>query len=743
MSDNGQFTAIMEAVARDVLGEAIGEPNKHLSTRSELRYGKNGSLSVDLVKGTWHDHEEQKGGGVIELLRAYKGLDKGEAVQWLIEHGYLEDRGRQDGKNDGKKFEQPSIDIPGGVPSFMDPKPVAFFEYFDGKGKLAYQVLKFPKTAPRRYMQRRPHNGGWIWGLQAGTYGRRKDKNFWKAKDDVEYEEVISVDDAERWLYRRDEVLKAKKEGRQVLLVEGEKDVETVRAWGHIGTTNAGGAKYWQPSFDEDLAGADVVILNDNDDAGRQRAQIRAADLKRKAKSVKTLDISEHWVDCPEKADISDWRDLAGGTAEKFSALLAKARLWTPTPPKSMFGAVTWDRLDESGSESEYLVDSMLTIGDKSVLGGPSGSGKSFLSIHLSMSVARGVDFLGRQVMKGGVIYQAGEGGRGVKKRLRAYREHFKVPADEHVPIVLLPSKVDLFSREGDTDRLITEIKAWAAAMEDPLRLVVIDTLSTATAGADENNGKDMSLVLANIARISDETGAHVMLVHHMNSEGKKLRGHTSIYANSDQVLLVEKDEETKIRKLVLAKQKDDEDGIKVEFSLAQVKIGYDLRREKDITSCVILTVTEKERLQKQQEIQGISVNPTERRFLTNLFESIDKYGRLCVDTRDGLPAAAIGKTVVNYSDYVDVAISKMLDEDDPQKAKDKLRKSFNKMTDGLSKTGVIGMERPYIWWTGKPVRGFPRTFSARTADRQRQAEMPYDSEVDEFLSAESGSIPF
>src|SRR5687768_2588347 len=39
----------IEAVTRSLLGE----PNKGLSTKTELRFGTNGSLSVDLEKGTW------------------------------------------------------------------------------------------------------------------------------------------------------------------------------------------------------------------------------------------------------------------------------------------------------------------------------------------------------------------------------------------------------------------------------------------------------------------------------------------------------------------------------------------------------------------------------------------------------------------------------------------------------------------------------------------------------------------
>lgn len=737
MSESADFAKLMGPVAEAILPEFYGDPNRALSSKTEVRYGSKGSMSVDLIKGVFTDHEDGSGGGVIDLLRTFKGMEQPEALEWLEQRGFIEPRRQRSNDDD-----RPSIKIPGGIPDWMKPKPIAVFEYFDDKGKLAYQVLKFPKEAPRRYMQRRPHpGGGWIWALQKGMFGKTKSGDWFKVKEGKSYQEEQFFEDAPRWLYRRHEVLAAKKDGRPVFLVEGEKDVETLREWGFTATTNAGGAKYWSEQFDEDLSGCDVVLLPDNDDAGRQRTLLRGAGLRGHAKSVRVLDLALHWKDMPEKADVSDWKADAGGTKEQFEKLVKKAPHWQPEPPRSSFGAVEWSHIDDQMPDPDYLIDGWMTECDRSVIGGPSGSGKSFLAIHIAMCVARGKDFFDNPVKKGGVIYQAGEGGRGIKKRLRAYRSHFKVPDEEQVPFVLLPSKVDLFARDGDTEKLISEIKGWALTMADPLRLVVIDTLSTATAGADENSGRDMSLVLANIARISEACGCHVMLVHHMNADGKKLRGHTSIYANVDQVILVTSDEETRIKTALLSKQKDDEDGIKIQFALAQEVLGYDKKKSRDITSCVVLSVSEKERLKKEQEAQGFSVKPSERRFLAIMFEAIDKYGKF-VATKDDGPEKAIGRSVVDYKYYLDVAVNQMINEPDPQKARERERKAFERTTAFLLKAKIIDAERPYVWWTGKPIRGFSRTFPNRKADVNAQADLPvYDQDIPFF--GDEPEVPF
>ena len=61
--DPAELVAAMPDIARALLGE----PNRHHSRATELRYGTNGSLSIDLAKGVFHDKEAGVGGGVIQV----------------------------------------------------------------------------------------------------------------------------------------------------------------------------------------------------------------------------------------------------------------------------------------------------------------------------------------------------------------------------------------------------------------------------------------------------------------------------------------------------------------------------------------------------------------------------------------------------------------------------------------------------------------------------------------------------
>jgi hypothetical protein len=110
----------IEPVARALLGE----PNRHQSRGNALRYGTNGSMSIDLEKGTWFSHEEGKGGGVLDLINRFKGLEGAAAVDWM-----RRDLGIDVGSTNGAR--PPSRKIS------------ATYDYVDEADELLFQVVRF------------------------------------------------------------------------------------------------------------------------------------------------------------------------------------------------------------------------------------------------------------------------------------------------------------------------------------------------------------------------------------------------------------------------------------------------------------------------------------------------------------------------------------------------------------------------------------------------------------------------
>jgi hypothetical protein len=619
------FSGHMEAVAR----KCLGDPNARLSSKSELRFGTNGSLSVDLEKGGWFDHEAQFGGGVMDLLAREKGLKGQEAIAWLR-------------RECGAQFEDRTQ-----TEALPPQKIVATYDYVDEHGEVLFQVCRM---SPKTFRQRQPVAGGWVWNAKG----------------------VRPI------LYRLPELLEHIRARSIVFIVEGEKDADNLAREGICATCNPMGAGKWSEAYSDFLAGADVVILPDNDDAGQAHANTVAASLRGKAKRVRVLNLP----DLPPKGDVSDWLNDGGDAAELLILATREARDWTPEAPKSRFGAVAWANMDSVRVDYTPLVKGLIYQGDTGMFYGDSGSGKSFLAVDMGLSIARGVPFLGMKTAKGAVLYQAGEGGKGLLKRLKAYRQEHQVT--DALPFVLLPEKVNLFDRDGDVDALIEECTAWKAAFSDPLSLIVIDTFSAASTGANENASEDMGRMLDAGHRLNKATGAAVVWVHHKNAGGLRERGHTSFRANIETVVEVIKDPETKERTLHLVKLKDGEDGLKLGFELQSVTLGSDDDGD-PITSCVVRPA----QLGTEQTSHRRPLPRGQQRFLKTLDTAISQYGGM-------IPG--IGRYGVAYSTFRDLFVASCGQGMTPVAVRQTLSRDGN----DLWLDDLIGREETWLWITDK-----------------------------------------
>ena len=243
--------------------ELLGEPTEEKTT--ELRYGKRGSLCIDLAKGAFCDHEAGgEGGGCLAFVMRYGGLDKQGAIGWLQERGYIPRR-EQAAKS----------------------KIVATYDYVDVHGKLLFQVCRF---VPKDFRQRRPDgNGGWNW-------------------------KMVGV---ERVIYHLPGVTAAVTVGIPVYIVEGEKAADALTTIGAVATCSPGGANKWRSQYNPVFTDADVVILPDNDSAGEKHAADVLEHLQDVARTMRVCKLPG----LPAKGDAADWV-AAGGTAERLAALV-------------------------------------------------------------------------------------------------------------------------------------------------------------------------------------------------------------------------------------------------------------------------------------------------------------------------------------------------------------------------------------------------------------------------------------
>jgi hypothetical protein len=159
-------------------------------------------------------------------------------------------------------------------------------------------------------------------GTHVETKERKRKKTFRQKRPDPDKlgEWIWNIAGVSVVPYRLPELIEAIAAGHTIFIVEGESKVDLLRSWNMPATCCAMGAAKWKPEHSEYLRGADVVILPDNDDKGREHAEAVASSLKDVAADVRTLELPN----LPEKGDIVDWA-AAGGTVEKLHALIERA----------------------------------------------------------------------------------------------------------------------------------------------------------------------------------------------------------------------------------------------------------------------------------------------------------------------------------------------------------------------------------------------------------------------------------
>lgn len=195
---------------------------------------------------------------------------------------------------------------------------------------------------------------------------------------------------------------------------------------------------------------------------------------------------------------------------------------------------------------------------------------------------------MGLQGPERGVVYVASEGANGVRKRVAAWRQERPGPSSMFDLISDAPNLM----AEQDLDELLAALRQAQddfASMGCQLGMVVIDTLAASMPGGDENSGKDMSALLANVHRIGLELDAFVLIVAHTGKdESRGLRGWSGQFAGADTVITLAREKGADLTTGEVEKQKDGEAGRRFAFSAEEVQIGID--EDGDPITSLVLT---------------------------------------------------------------------------------------------------------------------------------------------------------
>lgn len=282
---------------------------------------------------------------------------------------------------------------------------VATYDYTDENGNLLFQKQRFidKDTGKKTFRQRRQtEDGDWAYNL----------------------------DGVNQVLYNLPEVIEAIKEGKNIVVVEGEKDVETLRSLGRVATTMPGGAGKWRENHTESLRGAKVIVVSDNDEVGKEHAQHVRDSLTEAECEVRLMipdgvkdvtDLIESGGTLKELRDFEDNLDSHKTVDKKedtkFDDALAKIEkvferddisdhvkmlrasnivldLGADTKARPTGRLVKWsDFIDEDVDDSyDWLIPDVLERGERVMVVAAEGVGKTMLGRQVALCSAAGIN---------------------------------------------------------------------------------------------------------------------------------------------------------------------------------------------------------------------------------------------------------------------------------------------------------------------------------------------------------------
>ena len=267
------------------------------------------------------------------------------------------------------------------------------------------------------------------------------------------------------------------------------------------------------------------------------------------------LTFDDGWIPEPLKAEPANDKPLI--------RLFRGSELYAPKPVKWLVRGVI---------ESSVLVGAF----------GAPASGKSFTAVDLALCIASGKPWHDHKVSQGGVVYFAGEGVAGLRRRIAAW---VQCNPDQKNAVH------DNFYLAGRACHLPDDLQMVidTLACVPNLKMIVLDTLQRTMTG-DENSTRDMSAYIQSLDSIKTAyPELTIMVIHHTgHGASDRARGSSVLKASLDTEVFVSKDPDGVIT-VANSKMKDAEPFKPLNFRLESTALdGWLDDDNQPVTSAVL-----------------------------------------------------------------------------------------------------------------------------------------------------------
>jgi 5S rRNA maturation endonuclease (ribonuclease M5) len=346
----------------------------------------------------------------------------------------------------------------------------------------------------------------------------------------------------QRLFYRLPELLQYP--DAEVYVCEGEKDADRLASLELCATTVASGS--WKVDTSP-LQGRDVIILEDADTPGVEKARKAADALCSVAETIRIVRLPGHEYTAPKGGkDVSDWldEDVSRGR-DKLADVCLAAPLWerktddttqTATPKLAVSSA----EFVAGFSPPDYLIEGLLQRRFLYSLTAGTGTGKTAIALLLTIHVSQGRNLGELEIAKGAVLYFAGENPDDVRMRWMAMTQHTDALTPEDIDNVFFVPGVYKFS---EIDQRIRGEMA-----EREIAFVVVDTSAAYFEDEDENNNVQVGAHARRLRQLIQLEGGPTVFVcchpvKHAGDDNLLPRGGGAFLAEVDGNLICKKND--------------------------------------------------------------------------------------------------------------------------------------------------------------------------------------------------------
>lgn len=232
--------------------------------------------------------------------------------------------------------------------------------------------------------------------IEPGKNGKAKDFYISSINSNGEWKKGFSRT-SKRFLYKINDVLKAIREGKEIYLVEGEKDADRLFQEGLIAATmiEGAGAKI-RPEYVKQLQNANIVLLYDEDKAGHSFRDSICRALVNHVKSLKVIKLPGLDYKESHGLDISDWLNL-GHTLQELKQLVDKTDFFEmkdhnqQNPSSKGLLVITLEEFVKRNiPPREMVLSPILPAQGLAMLYAKTGVGKTFVGLMIAYAISTG-----------------------------------------------------------------------------------------------------------------------------------------------------------------------------------------------------------------------------------------------------------------------------------------------------------------------------------------------------------------